>query len=87
VTSLFETRAVALATYALFVAIREELRRLVLESEQRLAATAPAISRGAAALLREAMPRLSGERQRQLAEEMACRFESRADARSRPSSV
>jgi hypothetical protein len=87
VTSSFETRAAAPATYALFVPISEELRRLVLESEQRLAATAPEISRGAAALLREAMPRLSGERQRQLAEEMARRFELRADAYSRPSSV
>jgi hypothetical protein len=33
------------------------------------------------------MPRLSGERQRQLAEEMARRFELRADAHPRPSSV
>jgi hypothetical protein len=77
----------ALAAYALFVAIGAELRRLARESEQRLAATAPETSRGAAALLREVMPRLSGERQRQLAEEMARRFESRADAHSRPSSV
>jgi hypothetical protein len=38
---LFETRAAALRAYALFVAISEELGRLVLESEQRLAATAP----------------------------------------------
>jgi hypothetical protein len=76
-----------LAAYALFVVISEELGRLARESEQRLAATAPETSRGAAALLREVMPRLSGERQRQLAEEMARRFESRADAHSRPSSV
>jgi hypothetical protein len=78
---------VALAAYALFVVANEELRRFARESEQRLAATAPETSRGAAALLREVMPRLSGERQRQLAEEMARRFESRADAHSRPSSV
>jgi hypothetical protein len=77
----------ALRTYALFVTISEELGRLVLESEQRLAATAPETSRGAAALLREVMPRLSGERQRQLAEAMAHRFELRADAHSRPSAV
>jgi predicted DNA-binding protein len=67
--------------------LTEELRRFGLESEQRLAATAPETSRGAAALLREVMPRLSGERQRQLAEEMARRFESRADAHSQPSSA
>jgi hypothetical protein len=77
----------ALAAYALFVVISEELRRLARESEQRLAATAPETSRGTAVLLREVMPRLSSERQRQLAEEMARRFELRADARSRPSSV
>jgi hypothetical protein len=76
-----------LAAYALFVAISEELRRLALESEQWLAATPPETSRGAAALLREVMPRLSGERQRQLAEEMAHRFELRADAHSRSSSA
>jgi len=76
------------AGYALFVAAaNEEFRRFARESEQWLAATAPETSRGAAALLREVMPRLSGERQRQLAEEMARRFESRADAHSRPSSV
>jgi predicted DNA-binding protein len=84
---LFETRAAALAAYALFVMIAEELRRFALESEQRLDATAPEISRGAATLLREVMPQLSGERQRQLAEDMARRFESRADAYSQPSSV
>jgi predicted DNA-binding protein len=76
-----------LAAYALFVVVSEELGRLARESEQRLAATAPEISRGAAALLREVMPQLSDERQRQLAKEMARRFESRADARSRPSSI
>jgi predicted DNA-binding protein len=69
------------------MAMSEELRRFVRESEQRLAATTPETSRGAAALLREVLPRLSGERQRQLAEEMARRFELRADAHSRPSSV
>jgi hypothetical protein len=67
----------------LLVAISEELQ----ESDQRLAATTPEASRRAAALLREVMPRLSGERQRQLAEEMARRFELRADAHSQPSSV
>ncbi|MFI4993615.1 MAG: hypothetical protein ACHQCH_08395 [Solirubrobacterales bacterium] len=69
------------------MAIGKDLDRLATESEQRLAATAPETSRRAAALLREVMPRLSGERQRQLAEEMARRFELRADAHSRPSSV
>jgi hypothetical protein len=33
------------------------------------------------------MPRLSSERQRELAEEMARRFESRADAHLRSSSI
>jgi hypothetical protein len=70
-----------------FVAVSEELSRFARESEQRLGATTPETSRGAAALLREVMPRLSGERQRQLAEEMARRFELRADTHSRPSSV
>lgn len=79
--------AAAQAAYALFVMANEELRRFARESEQRLAATAPEISRGAAALLWEVVPRLSGERQRQVAEEMARRFESRADAHSRPSSA
>lgn len=73
--------------YTLLVPISEELRRFARESEQRLASTAPETSRGAAALLREVMPRLSGERQRELAEEMARRFELRADAHSRLSSV
>jgi len=73
--------------YALLVVISEELRRLARESEQWLALTAPETSRGAAALLREVMPRLSSGRQRQLAEEMAHRFESRADAYAPPSSV
>jgi hypothetical protein len=76
-----------LAAYALFVMISEELGRLAREIEQWLTAMAPETSRGVVALLREVMPRLSGERQRQLAEKMARRFESRADVHSRPSSV
>jgi predicted DNA-binding protein len=71
----------------LLVAISKKLCRLVGESDQRLAEASPETSWTTAALLREAMPRLSGERQRQLAEELASRFELRAGARSQPSSV
>jgi hypothetical protein len=73
--------------YASLVAIGAEHRQSALESERRLVAATPETSRRAAALLREVLPRLSDERQRQLAKEMARRFESRADAHSRPSSV
>lgn len=44
---------------------------------------APESSMQAAALLREVKPRLAGDRQRRVAEEMARRFEERAAARSR----
>jgi hypothetical protein len=64
-----------------------ELRRLIRESDQELAAITPEADLRAAALLREVMPQLSGERPRQLAEEMARRFESRADAQAQPSSA
>jgi hypothetical protein len=43
----------------------------------------PESSLRAAALLRDVEPRLRGDRQREVAEEMARRFEERAAARSR----
>lgn len=63
--------------------VSESLRRGAEESAERLASMAPETSMQAAALLRDVKPRLADDRQREVAEEMARRFEERAAARSR----
>jgi hypothetical protein len=52
------------------------------EIEARLAAQPREVHRRAAALLREVRPRLAAPRQREIAEEMAGRFDRRAAAAS-----
>jgi hypothetical protein len=65
------------------MAVSEELRRAGAESARELAAMEPESSMQAAALLRDAKTRLTHDRERVVAEEMARRFEERAAARSR----
>jgi hypothetical protein len=68
------------------MAVSEDLRQVARESTRRLASMTPESSIRAAALLRDVKPRLASDRQRNVAEEMACRFDERAAAHSRPSS-
>jgi hypothetical protein len=82
VRSLFE-----IGPYACPMTASKDSCRLTEESNRRLAAMAPEAHLNAAALLREVMPRLADERQRALAEAMACRFEGRAAQRSLSSSA
>jgi hypothetical protein len=67
--------------------VSKELDRLVEESGRRLAAMAPEAHFRAASLLREVVPRLADNRERDLAEAMARRFEGRAATRSLSSSA
>jgi hypothetical protein len=68
------------------MAIGEDHAELAQES-RGLVAIAPQASIRAAALLREVVPRLSGDKQRAIAKEMAHRFEQRAIQSSRSSST
>ncbi len=61
----------------------EDLRRSVEESRKRLAAMTPEQNLAAARVARDAKPLLATDRQRELAEEAAKRFEERA-AQSSP---
>jgi hypothetical protein len=56
----------------------EEIRREKKEHERWLASLTPEANLRNAALLREVMPKLTGVRQRELAEEIAQEFEGRA---------
>jgi hypothetical protein len=67
------------------MAVSEDLRRRARESAESLASMTPESCLRAAALAREVKPRLAGDRQRDVAEEVARRFEERAFARSRSS--
>jgi hypothetical protein len=67
--------------------VGKELDRLAEESGRRLAAMAPEAHFRAAGLLCEVMPRLADNRERDLAEAMARRFEGRAATRSFSSSA
>ena len=58
----------------------ENLLRSVEDSRRQLDEMTPEASLAAARLLRDTEPRLATERQRELAEEMANRFERRAAA-------
>lgn len=69
--------------YPLLMTVSEVLRRGAEESAERLASMGPESSMQAAALLRDVKPRLADDRQREVAEEMARRFEERAADRSR----
>jgi hypothetical protein len=72
--------------YPLPVAVNEDLRQGARESARRLASMTPESSSRAAALLRDVKPRLASDQQRNVAEEMARRFDERAAAHSRASS-
>jgi hypothetical protein len=69
-----------LTEYAVPNVMDDDLRRSVEESRQRLAAMSPEQNLAAARLARHSMPRLATDRQRELAEEAAKRFEERAAA-------
>ena len=66
----------------------EEVRSAAHESERRLASLTPAECLQTAAMLREVtIPRLATARQREVAEEVARRFERRANAYSKSPSA
>ena len=67
------------------MAVSEDLRQVARESARSLASMTPESSIRAAALLRDVKPRLASDQQRNVAEEMARRFDERAVAHSRPS--
>lgn len=71
--------------YAVLHGMDDDLRRSVEESRQRLEAMTPEQNLAAARLARDAKPRLATDRQRELAEEAAKRFEERAGAHTSPS--
>jgi hypothetical protein len=58
--------------------VSEETRAIVAAARRELAEATPEQNRQAAALLREVRPKLTSQRQREIAEEMAKRFEERA---------
>jgi hypothetical protein len=60
------------------VALDRELLQRIERGERLVAAMAPEACSAAAAVLRDAKPRLASERQRELAEEMAVSFEAQA---------
>lgn len=68
------------------MAVSEDLQQIARESTWRLALMTPESNIRAAALLRDVKPRLASDQQRNVAEEMARRFDERAAAHSRPSS-
>jgi hypothetical protein len=68
------------------MAVSEDLQQVARESARRLALMTPESSIRAAALLRDVKPRLASDQQRNVAKEMARRFDERAAAHSRPSS-
>lgn len=63
----------------------EDLQRSVEEARREFEGMTPEKSLAVARLVRKAKPRLETERQRELAEEMASRFEQRAAAHASPS--
>lgn len=62
--------------------LSEETRAAVAAARRELADATPEQNRQAAAFTREVRPKLTSQRQREIAEDMAKRFEERAAARS-----